>query len=369
MDSRIEKLAKIVVTFSVAVKPGEKVLIDYRGDEPVDLVKALVKEVYEAKGLPFVNHTDMRIQRALLMGAGREQLELLNERDYAFMKKMDCYIAVSSYNNSSETSDVPVEQMALYSECMDPMFRERVDHTRWVVLRYPNPGMAQLANMSNEAFEDFYFDVCTMDYSRMDRAMDALKKRMESTDQVRVTGKGTDLTMSIKGIPAIKCSGNMNIPDGEIYTAPVRDSVNGVISYNTPSLEEGFTYENIRFEIKDGKIVKATANDNERINKFLDADEGARYFGEFAIGVNPFVLEPMKETLFDEKICGSIHFTPGACYEDAWNGNVSKNHWDLVLIQRPEYGGGEIWFDGELIRKDGRFIPEDLQCLNPENLK
>lgn len=369
MDERIRKLAENLVTFSVAVKPGENVLIEYRGDEPVDLIKAIVKEVYKAKGLPFVNHTDMGIHRQLLMGASREQLEMLNERDLAFMKQMDCFIAVSSYGNSGELSDVPQSQLALYTECMTPMFTERVNNTRWVVLRYPNPGMAQQAGMSNEAFEDFYFDVCTMDYSKMDRAMDALKKRMESTDIVRMIGPGTDLTMSIKGMPAIKCSGNMNIPDGEIYTAPVRDSVNGVITYNTPSLQEGFTYENIRFEIRDGRIIKATANDNERINRYLDADEGARYFGEFAIGVNPYVMEPMKETLFDEKICGSIHFTPGRCYEDCWNGNVSKNHWDIVWIQRPEYGGGEIWFDGELIRKDGRFIPEDLQCLNPENLK
>lgn len=369
MDPRIKKLSETLVNFSCAVKPGENVLIEYRGDEPVDLVTALVADVYKAGGNPYVNHTDMRIYRAIVMGCKEEQIKLWDEREYNFMKQMDCYIAVSSYNNSAETSDIPVEKMQLYSKCMDRMFEERVNNTRWVVLRYPNPGMAQQANMSIEAFTDFYFDVCTMDYSKMDKAMDALKKRMESTDKVHLVGPGTDLTMSIKGQPAIKCSGNMNIPDGEIYTAPLRTSVNGVISYNTPSLEEGFTYENIRFEIKDGKIIKATANDTERINKFLDVDEGARYFGEFAIGINPYVLEPMKETLFDEKIAGSIHFTPGQCYEDCPNGNNSQNHWDLVLIQRPEYGGGEIWFDDELIRKDGIFIPEDLHCLNPENLK
>lgn len=369
MDSRIQKLANILVTFSTAVKPGENVLIEYRGDEPVELVTALVSEVYKAGGKPYVNHTDMRIQRALLMGAGEDQLNTLDERDYNFMSKMDCYIAVSSYSNSAELSDVPAEKMALYSKIMDRTFTERVNNTRWVVLRYPNVGMAQQANMSLEAFTDFYFDVCTMDYSKMDKAMDALVARMEKTDKVRLVGPGTDLTMSIKGMPAIKCSGNMNIPDGEVFTAPVRDSVNGVISYNTPSLEEGFTYENIRFEIKDGKIVKATANDNERINKFLDVDEGARYFGEFAIGVNPYVLSPMKETLFDEKICGSIHFTPGQSYEECPNGNNSANHWDLVLIQRPEYGGGEMYFDGELVRKDGLFVVDDLKCLNPENLK
>ena len=369
MDARIEKLAKILVTYSTNVQPGEKVLIEYRGNEPVDLVKALVKEVYAAGGLPFVSHTDMQIQRALLMGASEEQVKILNERDYAFMKQMDCYIAVSAQSNIAETSDVPPEKMKLYSLGMANTFNERVNNTKWVVLRYPNPSMAQQANMSTEAFEDFLFDVCTMDYKRMSLSMKALQKRMEKTDVVRLVGPGTDVSFSIKGMPVLLCAGNLNIPDGEVYTAPLRTSVNGVISYNTPSVREGFTYENIRFVIKDGKIVEATANDTERINKYLDVDEGARYFGEFAIGVNPYILQPMKETLFDEKICGSIHFTPGRCYEDCSNGNSSVNHWDLVLIQREDFGGGDIYFDGELIRHNGIFVPEDLHCLNPENLK
>ena len=236
-------------------------------------------------------------------------------------------------------------------------------------MRYPNDAMAQLSQMSFAAFEDFYFKVCTLDYSKMSKAMDSLKSYMEKTDKVQIKGPGTDLTFSIKDIPAVKCAGECNIPDGEVYTAPVRDSVNGIISYNTPSEEMGFTYENIVFEIKNGKIVKATANDNEKINALLDTDEGARYFGEFAIGVNPYILEPMKDTLFDEKICGSFHLTPGASYEDAPNGNSSAVHWDLVMIQRPEYGGGEIWFDDVLIRKDGLFVVPELECLNPENLK
>ena len=222
---------------------------------------------------------------------------------------------------------------------------------------------------SQEAFEAFYFDVCTLDYKKMSKAMDPLVDLMNRTDRVHIKGPGTDLRFSIKDIPAIKCDGLRNIPDGEVYTAPVRESMNGTISYNTFSEEQGFTYENIKFEIENGKIVKATANDTDRINALLDTDEGARYFGEFAIGVNPYVLAPMKDTLFDEKICGSFHLTPGKCYEDAYNGNHSAVHWDLVMIQRPEYGGGEIYFDDVLIRKDGLFVIEELAGLNPENLK
>lgn len=245
----------------------------------------------------------------------------------------------------------------------------RVNETKWVVMRYPNPSMAQLANMSQEAFEDFYFNVCTLDYKKMSKAMDSLVDLMNRTDKVQIKGPGTDLTFSIKGIDAVKCDGKCNIPDGEVYTAPVKDSMNGIISYNTPSEEMGFTYENIVFEVENGKIVKATANNNEKINALLDTDEGARYFGEFAIGVNPYILYPMKDTLFDEKIAGSFHLTPGMAYEDAFNGNKSAVHWDLVMIQRPDYGGGEIWFDDVLIRKDGMFVIPELECLNPENLK
>ncbi len=197
--------------------------------------------------------------------------------------------------------------------------------------------------------------------------MDTLKQRLQNTDQVRILSPGTDITFSVKGIPSKKCSGHMNIPDGEIYTAPLRDSANGRITYNAPSFSQGFKFENVSLLFENGRIVEATANNTERLNKILDTDEGARYLGEFAFGVNPYIKDPMCDTLFDEKISGSIHLTPGSCYEDAYNGNESAVHWDLVLIQRPEYGGGEIWFDGQLVRKDGRFLG-DLGILNEENL-
>ena len=285
------------------------------------------------------------------------------------MKGMQAYIAIRAGNNTAELADVPSEKLNLYSKLSRPTLDYRVNETKWVVLRYPNYSMAQLANTSLENFEDFYFDVCTLDYRKMSEAMTPLVDLMNRTDKVQIKGPGTDLTFSIKGIGAVKCDGLRNIPDGEVYTAPVRESMNGIISYNTPSEEQGFTYENIVFQVENGKIVKATANDTKKINDLLDVDEGARYFGEFAIGVNPYILHPMKDTLFDEKIAGSFHLTPGMCYEDAPNGNKSANHWDLVMIQRPEYGGGEIWFDDVLIRKDGIFVLPELEGLNPENLK
>lgn len=369
MDERIKKLSRLLTTYSCNLQRGEKVLIDYEGEETVPLVRQLIRDAYSLGARPYVNHRDSAVLREILLGAEEDQVEFLNDYQLYQMKGMDAYIAIRAAANSAELSDVPAEKLNMYYRLTQPMLDWRVGKTKWVILRYPTPSMAQLAGKSQEAFEDFFFDVCTLDYSKMSRAMDALVKRMEQTDRVHLVGPGTDLTFSIKGMPAVKCAGECNIPDGEVYTAPVKDSMNGVIAYNTCSEEQGFTYENIRFEIKDGRIINAAANDTTRINALLDTDEGARYFGEFAIGVNPYVLEPMRDTLFDEKICGSFHLTPGMAYEDADNGNKSAVHWDLVMIQRPEYGGGEIWFDDVLIRKDGLFVTEDLACLNPENLK
>lgn len=369
MDPRIIKLSNMLTSYSCDLQKGDRVLIDYEGEAARVLVCQLIKDAYKLGAKPYVNHRDSRVLREILLDCDEEQIEFLNDYQLYQMKGMDAYIAIRGNENTAELCDVPSEKLNLYNRLTTPTLDYRVNETKWVILRYPNPSMAQLANKSQEAFEDFFFDVCTLDYKKMSRAMDSLVEVMNRTDKVRLVGPETDLSFSIKDIPAIKCDGLRNIPDGEVYTAPVRESMNGVISYNTPSEEQGFTYENIRFEIENGKIVKATANDTEKINQLLDTDEGARYFGEFAIGVNPFVLEPMKDTLFDEKICGSFHLTPGMCYEDAPNGNKSAVHWDLVMIQRPEYGGGEIWFDDVLIRKDGLFLIDELKCLNPENLK
>ena len=369
MDPRVKELSRLLTGYSCDLKEGEKVLIDYEGECCKPLVRQLIKDAYELGAKPYVNHRDSAVLREVLLGADEDQIEFLNDYQLYQMKGMDAYIAVRAGDNVSELSDVPSEKLNMYYKLTRPTLDYRVNKTKWVVLRYPNASMAQLANKSQEAFEDFYFNVCTLDYKKMSKAMDSLVDLMNRTDKVRIVGPGTDLTFSIKDIPAIKCDGLRNIPDGEVYTAPVKDSMNGTISYNTFSEEQGFTYENIVFEVKDGKIINATANDTKRINELLDTDEGARYFGEFAIGVNPYVLHPMKDTLFDEKICGSFHLTPGMAYEDAFNGNKSAVHWDLVMIQRAEYGGGEIWFDDVLNRKDGIFVIPELEGLNPENLK
>lgn len=369
VDQRIRRLAKNLVGFSCNVQPGENVLIQSIGNTG-PLVKVLVEEVYAAGGVPFVWLFEREVDRALLMGCTEEQQKLRAEIDGALMSRMQAFIGVRGGGNTAELSDVPQEK----TDIEDRLYWEqvhghiRVPKTKWVVLRYPHESMAQLADTSTEAFEDYYFNVCCLDYSRMERAMRPLKALMERTDRVHIKGPGTDLSFSIKGIPAIICAGHMNIPDGEIFTAPVRESINGTLSYNAPSVHDGFTFTDIRLTFKDGKIIDSTSNDTPRITKVFDKDAGARYVGEFALGVNPYVTKPMKDTLFDEKIAGSFHFTPGACYDEAPNGNKSALHWDLVCIQTPVCGGGEIWFDDVLIRKDGLFVLDELRPLNPEEL-
>lgn len=369
MDSRFEKLAKNLVNYSCKVKKGERVLIGSNGLSAMPLVKAIIREVYNVGAYPYVDINSNVIQRELLMGASKEQYEFIAKTDAEKMQGMDAYIGIGCNDNTSELADVPSEKMEIYNKYYSkPVHHDIRLKKKWVVLRYPNNSLAQSAGTSLDSFEDFYFKVCNLDYSKMSKAMDNLVELMNKTDKVRIVAKNTDISFSIKDIPAIKCAGEMNIPDGEVYTAPVKDSVNGTISYNTPTEYQGVSFDNVSLTFENGKIVKATANDNERLNKIFDSDEGARYVGEFAIGVNPYITKAMKNILFDEKIRGSIHFTPGNAYDDADNGNRSAIHWDLVLIQTEDYGGGEIYFDDVLIRKNGIFVVDELKCLNPENL-
>ena len=370
INEDIKKLAHNLVNYSCSLKKGEKVLIDAIG-VPNDLPIAIVEEAYKVGAYPFVNVIDNSIQRAIYSGLNEEQTKLWADIDSVRMKNMDAYIGIRGGDNSFELSDVDGDKMAIYQNFYSlPVHHNiRVKQTKWVVLRYPTPSMSQQAQMSTEAFSRYYFDVCNLDYSKMDKAMDALKTLMDKTDKVRIVAPETDLTFSIKGINAVKCAGKLNIPDGEVYTAPVKNSVNGTIKYNAPSIEQGLKFENVKLTFKDGKIVEATGNYTEKLNEIFNTDEGAKYVGEFAIGVNPYVTKPIGDILFDEKISGSIHFTPGCCYDDAFNGNISSIHWDLVLIQLENFGGGEIYFDDILIRKNGIFVLDELKPLNPENLK
>lgn len=371
MDPRITQLAEQLITYSVKLQPGEKIYIEIKGLEALDLGRELVRTATIHGGVPFWYYNDETISRGFVKNAGEDQFKAWGRFHRPIMEAVDAYIAVRGSTNPFDLSGIDAQRMkwhdqAYWGEVHLPVRLKK----KWCVLRYPNPSMAQAAEKSTEDFADFYFKVCTLDYARMSKAMDPLAALIGKTDRVEIKGPGTDLSFSIKGIGPVKCDGGRNIPDGEVYTAPVRDSVNGVIQYNTKTRQGGAVLDNVRFVVKDGRIVEATCDGNqEKLRAALDIDEGARYFGEFALGVNPYITEPMLDTLFDEKISGSFHLTPGNAYEKADNGNKSALHWDIVLIQTPAKGGGEIRFDGKLIRKDGLFVLPELEGLNPDNLK
>ncbi len=365
-DMRMRQMARNIINYSIAVKPGQKVLIDVI-DDGDELAICLVEEIRKAGGLALVQRESLSVRRAWLMNIDEAQLELWYNHEISKMKDMDCYLAVRGAINSYELSDVPGDKIALYQKWYGKVhLGYRVSNTRWCVFRYPSPSLAQSAGMSSEAFYDHYYNACAIDYSVLSSAMDALKEALTEAKSVRIVSPGTDLSFSIDGIEAGKCAGMANIPDGEVCMGVVRESVNGRISYNIPSNYNGFVYTDIVFDFENGKIVKANCNDNVRINAILDTDEGSRYIGEFAIGVHPTITRHITDTLFDEKMAGSLHFTPGGTNSD---GSRSMIHWDIVLCHTPEYGGGEIYLDGKLWRKDGLFVDESMQHLNPEPLK
>ncbi|MGI6361589.1 MAG: aminopeptidase [Bacillota bacterium] len=369
-ENRFATLAKNLVSYSCELKPGDNVLLDLPAGEEA-FGQELIKAVYQAGALPFLTYNNDVLTKEWLAQISEKQLKLEALWQVKRMEQMQAYIGVRAKENIYELASVPDEKKRLHSLLLShPVHHDiRVKKTKWVILRYPNPSMAQEAKMSTENFRDFYFNVCNLDYAKMSRAMDPLVGLMNNTDRVKILAPGTDLRFSIKGIAAIKCDGKRNIPDGEVYTAPVKDSVEGFITYNAPSPHEGQVYTNINLEFSKGQIVNADAgNLTESLHKILDTDKGARYIGEFAIGLNPYIMHPANDILFDEKIHGSFHFTPGASYEDAFNGNESAIHWDLVKILRSDYGGGEIYFDEQLIQKDGQFCLPELAGLNPKNL-
>ena len=372
-DKRNETLTSILLTYSVDLQPGEKTMLDVRGTGTLELAREIVRQATEMGGVPFWYYNDPSLVRSWVKGASEQQFEAFGQLHLKLMKEIDVWICLHGPDNPFDLADVDGRQLQAYSKFyVGPVhLEERVRNTKWCILNYPTNSMAQLAEMSLEAYEDLFYEVCCLDYSSMSSAMDPLLEMMKQADEVRIASPGTDLRLSLQGMPAVKCDGKENIPDGEVFSAPVRDSVNGQITFNIPALDRGVLFNDVRLEFKDGKVVEASCQGNtEALNDILDVDEGARYVGEFALGVNPLVTRPVKDALFDEKMAGSIHLALGNCSEETPNGNQSAIHWDIVLAQTKEYGGGEVYFDGELIRKDGRFVDEKVErSLSAEELR
>lgn len=362
---KIEQLSKIIVDYSINVRQNERVLITYESEKCSEFVKILIRDIVNRGGLPFVKYVDEEINCLLSEVTNDQRIECLVSQKRFDVDNYDSFIRIIYNNNDYEDKNVNPEVLRKLGNATEEIDKIRINERKWVLLNYPSNLDAYKAKMTSRDFYKYALDVMTVDYRKMGEIIQPLKELMEKTDKVRLVGPDTDISFSIKNIPAIPCCGEMNIPDGEIYTAPVKDSVNGTITYNTPCPYRGHVFNNVSLTFKDGKIIKATCNeDNEKLNEIFDTDSGARFIGEFSLGLNPLILNPMGDILYDEKIIGSIHFTPGRCYEDAFNGNISSIHWDMVLVQRKEYGGGEIYFDDKLIRKDGIFVLPELEALN-----
>lgn len=371
-DPRHERLARILVHHSTKVKKGEVVLVNGIGFDTYPLARTVARCAAEAGGIPLLRMEETDAARDLMLAADETQLQAIGGLLLEEMKRAQVYIGIRGAKNAYELADVPRDRMEIYNRVIQkPVHLERrVKHTRWCVLRYPNNAMAQLASISTDVFEDYYFDVCTVDYPAMEKAVEPLKKRMVAVDRVRITAPGTDLRFSIKGIGVVACSGQHNIPDGECFTAPVRESIEGAVAFNTPTIYEGRAFEKIRLWFEKGRVVRCEdgGGNTEELEKILNRDEGSRYVGEWSIAYHPVIRKPMRDILFDEKIGGSWHMALGQCYDEAPNGNTSGLHWDLVQIQRADCGGGTIEFDGATVRRDGLFVVDDLKPLNPERL-
>lgn len=364
MDERLKKLSETIVTYSLKVKKNEKVLITCTS-ECKPLVKELIKDIVKVGGVPSLEVIDNEMNALLMELTSDERIDLLTKQEKFKVDEFDCFIKIRYVENEYNEKNVLPSIRKKIGLSLEPYSDIRINERRWVLLNYPSNLDAFKSKMTDDEFYNYAMDVMTVDYKKMDELIEPLKKLMEKTDKVRLVAPNTDISFSIKDIPVIPCCGESNIPDGEIFTAPVKDSVNGTITYNTPCPYQGNIYTGVSLTFENGKIIECHCNeDNDSLKKIFDTDEGARYVGEFSLGLNPKIMHPMGDILYDEKIIGSIHFTPGRAYREAFNGNTSAIHWDMVLIMREDYGGGEVYFDDVLIRKDGLFVLDELKPLN-----
>lgn len=364
--NRLDDLGKILLDFSVTIKKGEKLVID-TCVEAKPLVQRIIKLATERGA--FVHlilndddyNQDMIINNTSQKKQHEKDVELLVEQ----FDSMDAYIVIRSSKNSFNSAGVDTKTMSQYSITQRPSLTKRLTK-KWVLLSWPTHGLAQQAEMNFDDYYEFCLNSMICDYEQMNHDLQPLKDLMIKTDKVKIVAPNTNLEFSIKNIDVEICGGKINIPDGEVYTAPVIDSVNGYITYNVPSSQRGKVWNDVKLTFKNGQIINAECSNqsNEELMDIFGSDEGASFIGEFSFGVNQNIKKPIGYTLYDEKIGGSFHFTPGNAYEHTDNTNRSALHWDLVCILNEEFGGGEIYFDDKLIQKDGKFVLDQLKALN-----
>jgi len=357
-------LAKKILEYSVELQPGENVMLQLVGLNGIGLLRAMVEVARSMQAHPFIDIVDTEIQRLLLTSGDLAFWERQASVDQLpLMKQMDAYVGIRASQNIYEQADVSGAANKAYAKgLLDPVhFQERVNNTRWCIMRYPSEAFAMNAKMPTSRFIDFFYQSCLLDYNRLAEAMKPLEERLRTTREIHLQGNGTDIRFSVEGQNWIPCTGKRNIPDGELFSSPILDSVNGHIRY-APSVYQGKPFEFVELHVENGVVVNFDSSNNAALEEILATDQGASRFGEFSFGTNPVIEQPMYDILFDEKIYGSNHLTLGNDYEIAPNGNHSNIHWDLVCI------GPDVYLDGKLVRKGRLFVDEELAVLNPDNL-
>jgi aminopeptidase len=363
-DPRVTNLAKILVGYSTRVGKGETCLIE--GPSPAEpLVSAVYEEVLKAGGLPVVAMTHEGQAKTYFDNATDEQLEWISPLQRWSAEEADCRIAIGADTNTRELSGVPPDRQTRRQAATRDLMAHTMQRTadgdhRWVYTIFPTNAYASDAEMSLAAFEDFYYGACLAD---ADDPIDAWKRASEETrrlaewvtghSEVHVTGPGTDIRLGIEGRKFIPCFGDRNMPDGEFFTGPVEDSVEGEVSFHLPAVVGGREVAGVRFRFEAGKVVDASAERGEDfLVEMLDTDDGARRLGELGIGTNYRIDRGTRDVLLDEKIGGTVHMAVGASYPESGGVNESAVHTDLVCDLRR---GGKIEVDGKALQEDGRF--------------
>lgn len=355
VDPRLKKQAEILVDYSLKFKKGENVAIlaEFQARPLVlELYKLLIKR---GAGEVKVHFSDYEFTEAYFKNASKKQIDHFPQLEYDEMKKMDCYIRIGSPSNTRGLTGVDASKIMARQKVVRPILNYRIDKTRWLVTKYPTNAQAQEAGMSLSEYSDFVLSaIVDVDWPKLHKQQEKLKRLVDKTEKVRLVGEKTDLSMSIKGRTAINSSGTYNMPSGEVFTSSVEDSAEGVITYTYPALYMGREFHDVRLEFKKGKVVRATSDKGEKdLNKILDTDMGARFIGELGLGNNYKIQKFTKDILYDEKIGGSIHIALGRGYKDTLSKNESAIHWDMIKDLRK---GGEIYFDDKLVQKNGKWL-------------
>ncbi len=351
VDQRIEKIADILLNHSTKVKEGDYVIIE--GEyQALELIKILYKKILQKGAFPIPKIGDDQFHSMYYKYAPDNVLKTFPEIAYNELKKVDCLIALRAPKNLKEMADVDPNKITDRTKLLEPIKTERLKK-RWIVFNFPTNSFAQEAGMSLEDFEDFVYNACIQDWNKISKEQEKYIKLMESGSEVRIIGKDTDIKLKIKGRQFINGSGSHNMPDGEIFTAPLENETEGHIYFDYPTVYSGKEVLGVMFKFEKGKIVDVKAEKGEDfIKQVLKTDEGASKLGELGIGLNYNIKKGIKNILFDEKIGSSVHMAIGSSYKECLGVNESAVHWDFIKDMK----NGKMFLDGKLVYENGRFI-------------